>query len=463
MKLLTNKFFILGNLFLILIAIPITLFFIGKQQETRSRAAASTVLYFNPSTPNTTTACTSFTADVMVDPGQNVVSIVDMYLTYDASKISITGITPSSEFSTIVREASLSSGTANISVSVGGDTAKAVRIVTKVATITFKPISATIGTTPVTFDSTKTRAFSLSSADQPTENVLQNTTPANVTVKQDTTCPNSATSGTPSTNKAPVCSSLVLDRSATGAAPYSITFTAAGNDTDGIITKAAFSFGNGKTGEVTTGNGIGTNTINAPISHTFQNAGTFTVTATLTDNQNATSATTTCTATVTVTAGAATTGGTSGGSTTTTTTGTGAAPVCTDFTVTPATGSAPLTTLLTAKGNDPDGLITKTTFNFGDGQTQDVTTGMNTQSVSSQTNHTYTTGGNFNATVTFTDNKNGVSTICAKTVSVSGTSTPEVAVTAVPTIAQPGASATTIGVIGGIILTILGGVLLLTL
>ena len=461
MKLLTNKFFILGNLFLILLAIPITLFFIGKQQETRSRAAASTVLYFNPSAPNTTTACTNFTADVMVDPGQNVVSIVDMYLTYDASKISITGITPSSEFSTIVREASLSSGAANISVSVGNDTAKAVRTVTKVATITFKPISATTGTTPVTFDSTKTRAFSLSSADQPTENVLQTTTPANVTVKQDTTCPNGATGGAASTNKAPVCSSLVLDRSATGAVPYSVTFTVAGNDTDGTITKAAFSFGNGKTGEVTTGSGIGTNTINAPISHTFQNAGTFTVTATLTDNQNATSTATTCTATVTVTAGSTTTGGTT--TTTTTTTGTNAAPVCTDFTVTPASGSAPLTTLMTARGNDSDGLITKTTFNFGDGQIQDVTTGMNTQSVSPQVNHTYTASGNFNATATFTDNKSGVSTICAKTVTISGTSTTEIAVTAAPTIAPPGASATTIGVIGGIVLTILGGILLLTL
>ena len=462
MKLLTNKFFILGNLFLILIAIPITLFFIGKQQETRSRAAASTVLYFPTTSQTVPAVCANLTADIMVDPGQNVVSIVDMYLTYDASALAITGITPSSEFSTIVREASLSNGAANISVSVGSDTSKAIRTITKVATITFKTISGTAGTSSISFDTTKTRAFSLSSADQPTENVLSNaSSKLNVTINPGISCSGATTSGTPSTNNAPTCSSLVLDRSATGAAPYSITFTAAGNDTDGTITKAAFSFGDGKTGEVTTGSGIGTNTINAPISHTYQNAGTYNVTTTLTDNQNATSATTTCTATVTVTAGTTTTGG---GTTTTTTTGTNAAPVCTDFTVTPATGSAPLTTLLTARGNDPDGLITKTTFNFGDGQTQDVTAGMNTQSVSPQTNHTYTTGGNFNATVTFTDNQSGVSTICAKTVSVSGTSTSTpVTVTAAPTIAQPGASATTIGVIGGIILTILGGVLLLTL
>jgi len=460
MKLLTNKFFILGNLFLILIAIPITLFFIGKQQETRSRAAASTVLYFPTTSQTVPAACANLTADVMVDPGQNVVSIVDMYLTYDVSVLAITGITPSSEFSTIVREASLSNGAANISVSVGSDTSKAVRTITKVATITFKTISGTAETSSISFDTTKTRAFSLSSADQPTENVLSNaSSKLNVTINPSISCSGATTSGAPSANNAPVCSGLVLDRSATGAAPYSITFTAAGNDTDGTITKAAFSFGDGKTGEVTTGSGIGTNTINAPISHTFQDAGTYNVTASLTDNQNATSATTTCTATVTVTAGTTTTGGE-----TTTTGTTNAAPVCTDFTVTPATGSAPLITLLTARGNDPDGLITKTTFNFGDGQTQDVTTGMNIQSVSPQTNHTYTTSGNFNATVTFTDNASGVSTICAKTVTVSGTSTSEpVTVTAAPTIAQPGASATTIGVIGGIILTILGGVLLLSL
>lgn len=456
MKLLTNKFFILGNLFLILIAIPITLFFIGKQQETRSRAAASTTLYFDPATITAPTICSTFNADIMIDPGQNVVSIVDMYINFDASKMIVVGITPSSDFSTVVRDRVDTSGQTNISLSVGPDVTKAIQTIKKVATISFKALTTTTNPASVSFD-TKTRVFSTSSNDQSTENVLSTSRPTAVTI-QNGSC---STSTSTSTNKAPVCSSLVLDRSATGAAPYSVTFTAAGNDTDGTITKAAFSFGNGKTGEVTTGSGIGTNTINAPISHTFQNAGTFTVTATLTDNQNATSTPTSCTATVTITAGSTTTGG----GTTTTTTGTNAAPVCTDFTVTPASGSAPLTTLLTAKGSDADGLITKTTFNFGDGQIQDVTAGMNTQSVSTQTNHTYASGGNFNATVTFTDNKSGVSTICAKTVTVSGaTATSEpVTVTAVPTIAQPGASATTIGAIGGIILTILGGILLLTL
>lgn len=363
MKLLTNKFFILGNLFLLLLAIPITLFFIGKQQETRSKAAASTTLYFAPASLNTSTSCTNFTADVMVDPGQNIVSIVDMYLTYDASKISITAIAPSSNFSTIVREASISNGTANISVSVGGDVSKAIQTLTKVATITFKPLNSTSGTTSVAFDTTKTRAFSLSSTDQPTENVLKSSPPANVTIAQSATCPNGP-STTPTASPSPT-------------PPPATTTPVAANT----------------------------------------------------------------------------------------------APICTEFTITPASGSAPFTSLLAAKGNDPDGLVTKTTFNFGDGQVQDINAGMNLQSVSVQANHTYIGGGNFNATVIFTDNRGGISTICAKTVVASGaaaTPTPTATaiptvITATPTIAQTGTSSTTLGVIGGVILSILGGILLLTL
>lgn len=64
-----------------------------------------------------------------------------------------------------------------------------------------------------------------------------------------------------------------------------------------------------------------------------------------------------------------------------------------DISPSPSFGTAPLAVNFTANAYDPDGYITSYYWNFGDGQTA------NGASVS----HTYQTAGNFNATVTVTD------------------------------------------------------------
>lgn len=390
MKLLANKYFIFGNIFLILLAIPLTLFFVKKQQETRSRAAASTILYFVPDSISTTTACQSFTTDVTVNPGENEIAIVDIYLTYDSSKLELLQITPSSSFSDVIRQATISSGKADISLSVGGNIANTAKTITKVATLSFRPVTASTVPVVVSFDATKTRVLNggATAADAPYTNLLANTRPANINITQSDTCTGGGTGGTPT--------------------PTSTT---------------------------------------APTPTTAATTPTPTTAAT----------------------------------TPTPTLGANVSPVCTDFSISPsATGTAPFSVLLTAKGNDPDGLVAKTTFNFGDGQVQDVTTGMNLKSVTVQTNHTYNAGGTFNSTVTFTDNRGAISQSCSKTITASGsgvTSTPTkaptpttsssggtvVTATPIPTIAPTGSIGTTIGIIGAVVLTLLGGVLLLAL
>ncbi len=384
MKILTNKYFILGNLLLLLISIPLTLFFIKRQQELRTRAAPSSKLLFTPESPNTSTQCSGFNVDVTVDPGSNIVSIVDFYIKYDPTKLDVLAIKEDTAFPTVIRPTSITSGEANMSVSVGSDVTRAVQTISKVATITFKPKGA--GSAQVQFDSEKSRVFSLAPADEPTENVLFSVSPANVNIGSGA-CPSG---GTPS--------------------PTTIT----------------------PTGQIQP------------------------------------------------TAGA--------GSPTPTTSAVNQTPVCTEFSVSPgATGSAPFSVLFTAKGNDPDtvGLVAKTTFNFGDGKVQDVTDGMNLKNVTVQTNHTYQSGGTFGAIVTFTDNKGAVSQSCSKTITVSGatgsatttpTSTPiptsgsgQLSPTAIakptvaPTIPPTGGITQTLGLVGIVILTIIGGFLLLAL
>ncbi len=375
MNILTNRYFILGNLLLLLISIPVTLFFIKRQQELRSRAAPSSKLYFTPETINTSTQCSSFTIDVMINPGQNIVSIVDFYLTYDPTRLDVIEVKESTSFPTIIRPISITAGETNMSVSIGSDVTRAVQTVSKVATITFR--TKAIGTTQIQFDAQKSRAFSLAPSDEPTENVLSTTSPSSIVINSDA-CTTDGGGPTPS-----------------------VTATPSGLPTP----------------------------------------------------------------------------------TTTPTTATNKSPVCTALSVSPsATGSAPFSVLFTAKGNDPDTgtLITKTTFNFGDGQIQDITEGMNLKNVTVQTNHTFQTAGTFGSTVTFTDTQRAVSQSCTQTLTVSGASdsatptpistdsgqlipTSAQIPTSVPTIPPTGGIANTIGIVGIITLTIIAGFLLIAL
>lgn len=102
-------------------------------------------------------------------------------------------------------------------------------------------------------------------------------------------------------------------------------------------------------------------------------------------------------------------------------------PVCTSSTVDKGTtGTAPYAINLQAAGTDSDGTITKVNYDWGDTQTENITEGfgIGTNSVNITKNHTYNNGGAFVATVKFTDNLGGVSTVgsCTKTFNITGPS-----------------------------------------
>ncbi len=137
-------------------------------------------------------------------------------------------------------------------------------------------------------------------------------------------------------------------------------------------------------------------------------------------------------------------------------------PVCSSLTVDNSTGNAPLTVNFTANGSDSDGTVSKVTFNFGDGQVSDVTTGggIGTASASAQTAHTYNSGGTFTASAVLTDNSNGVSdsSSCKQTITVTGASvTTAPTSTPAPTIAPTGSTETTIGIGAAVLTFVLGG------
>ena len=169
------------------------------------------------------------------------------------------------------------------------------------------------------------------------------------------------------------------------------------------------------------------------------------------------------------------------------------APTCTSLTADTTSGAAPVSTNLTVVGSSSNSTISKITFNFGDGQTQDITAsgGIGTNSVNVLQSHSYASAGTFQAKAVLTDANNAInSSACSVTITVTGagtttttptttivvatapTATPTPAIeqpTATPAIAQPStmpssgpADLVKIGGLGGII-TLIGAVLLFAL
>ncbi len=142
---------------------------------------------------------------------------------------------------------------------------------------------------------------------------------------------------------------------------------------------------------------------------------------------------------------------------------TGQSPLCTSLSVDQNTATPGGTINFTANGNSPNATISKVTFNFGDGNVMDVTDsgGIGTNNVSVQQAHTYPTSGTYTANAVMTDSNNVLSdaTMCSQTITIgsgSGTLTP----TLPSTLPNTGPGNIFLGIgIGGVILTIFGGLL----
>jgi PKD repeat protein len=81
----------------------------------------------------------------------------------------------------------------------------------------------------------------------------------------------------------------------------SITLSARGTAASGTISKVTFNFGDNNVQDVTSGNGIGTTSVTAQLSHIYRNPGTYTATATLYDTNGNSSNASSCSQTLSVT------------------------------------------------------------------------------------------------------------------------------------------------------------------
>jgi len=321
MALSGKRLLLLGFVVVLMVVIPLTVYLVQQQQKLKVGATPATTLSLVDSTTKSPAASTTVgqnvSFDVMMNPGTNQISFVKLTITYDPTKLATTSATlvPTSSFPTTLQGPTFTPNSISMTLSVGSNPQNIVSTTTKVATLTLKALDVTTTPTQVAFGP-DTQVLSIASTDQFNENVLSSSTPGTVTIAQGSgvspSPPGSApvTGGT-SGNQIPVCTTLSLDRSATGTAPYALTFTATGSDSDGTISKVTFTWGDGQVQDVTTGGGIGTKSVNLPTSHTYQNSGTFKASATLTDNSGGVSSSTSCTQTITVSSASGSSGGVS--------------------------------------------------------------------------------------------------------------------------------------------------------
>jgi hypothetical protein len=338
-----KKIFLLGFIVVILIAIPFSVYIAQQSQQTKSQAAQATTLSFEPASPSINVD-EIIKLDVILNPDTGVesspipnqVSFVKLSISFDPSKFEaankclIENKKSPNTLTAVFEEPLCESGTATIALSIGADPTKVVTTKTKIATLELKAISPTNdgNSTSITFDSA-TQVLSIASSDQTSENVLSTRIPASVTISgeatnpggpmltptstpPDTSSPDPSTDTTTTTTPplggsteitpvglSPVCSDLGIDNVTTGTAPYSLVFTAQGNDPDGTISKVSYNFGDGPIQVLTFGGGIGTSTVSSQLSHTYNNSGNYTAYAILTDDKdNLSPQTESCTQTI---------------------------------------------------------------------------------------------------------------------------------------------------------------------
>ena len=352
MRLTGKKLLLLGFIAVLLLGIPLTIYILQHQQQTKSHAQKSTTISFDPtsstSSPIQRAIGDTIPLNIVVSPGTNLVGWIRVVITYDSTKLALVSeqtdnikpfaINPATAF-TFFNGPTYSDGKIVAELSVGADPTKALQNSVTLATITFKALADT-GTTPTTvIYSAETQATSLGSTDQANEDVLSSTVPATIAIASGGSVPTATPTGTGgalptvtttpqplgptttptatasstitpgagtggTTNKIPVCTSLSVDRTTTGTSPLSLTFTASGTDSDGVINKVTFDYGDGVPVDVTSAGGIGTNTVAVQNAHTFNNTGSYVAKATLTDDKSGISVVGSCTRTVTVQAAA---------------------------------------------------------------------------------------------------------------------------------------------------------------
>ena len=123
-----------------LVALPVILFAVKQNQETRTQASASTTLSFSPistsSAPYSINIGQEFPVDIVLTPNENLISLAKLEINYDPSRITLSETNPvvvnSIAFPQIVEGPVYTNGKIQLVVSIGFDRTRVIQTKTKV-------------------------------------------------------------------------------------------------------------------------------------------------------------------------------------------------------------------------------------------------------------------------------------------------------------------------------------------
>lgn len=182
---MSKKLLLIGIALLLIIAIPVTLYLVQQQQQNKSQATAATTLAFTPASSQKSPG-DPVVLDIMMDPGSNLVSSVNLDITYDATKFEPDGTNALAIDKNILPVVGggpvYNPGSIRMIVSTGNDPAAVIKSPVKIGTLTLKTLAnAGGGNTSVSFGG-NTEILSIGAGDSASENVLQGSTPATITI-----------------------------------------------------------------------------------------------------------------------------------------------------------------------------------------------------------------------------------------------------------------------------------------
>lgn len=166
---------------LLVLAVPVTIFILQRQQELRTRAAPATTFSVDPSSV-TKSAGENFTVSVKIETGPNLIASADILLRYDPAILDATKIQPGSFLPGVqeIQNSVSTPGRVVYGIYTTGTNAQSGQGV--LAIITFKGKAS--GTSQITFES-QSKALGVAEGT----NVLSTTNPGSITIVGTTAQP----------------------------------------------------------------------------------------------------------------------------------------------------------------------------------------------------------------------------------------------------------------------------------
>lgn len=274
-----------------------------QQRDTRTQATRNTTMSFTPSKTEAEIG-DDVSFDINLTPGNNQVNFVKLVVKFDPTKLKATDasflVNPNSNLS-VLQGPIVGTNTISVALTIGNDATKVIQTNTKIGTLTFNVIDGPAENSQISFDTTtQVRSINAGNNDAFTENVFLFGSPASITITDAAEI--SPSPEDEDSNKLPVCNSLVASGPLTGEAPYDLSFTANGSDSDGTLTNFKFTFEPNESINIASSAADATSiSVVTTEPHTYEAAGTYTTSVVLTDDQGGTSSSVACTNTVVIT------------------------------------------------------------------------------------------------------------------------------------------------------------------